>query len=82
MTSPKADRRPDQRGAEIGCSALLHNMVADYAAPSPKSRNAKALRTPTGSRAPVLGCSEPLCLPCYTVPPISRWTVLEAAAEE
>ena len=72
MTSPKADRRPDQRGAGIGCRALLHNTMADYAAPSPKSRKAKALRTPTGSRVPVFGCSEPLCLPCYTVPPISR----------
>jgi hypothetical protein len=72
VTSPKADRRPDERGAGIGCSGLLHNTAADHAAPSVKSRKNKAVRPPASSRVPVLDCSEPLCLPCYTVPLISR----------
>ncbi len=76
MTSPKADRRPDQRGAEIGCRGLLHNIAADHAASSAKFGKANALRPPAGSRVPGLGCSERLCLPCYTVPPISRWTAV------
>ncbi len=78
MTSPEADRRSDARGAGIGCSGLLHNRVADHAASSAKSRKTRAVRPPASLRVPVFGCSEPLCLPCYTVPPISCSTDIES----